>query len=149
MNPSPLRLIRGERPPNLRTLAQWLGSDAHRRWEELVRAIQQNYPDTFRQRWLWTGPREGWSLRFTRTQTFCSLVPERGRFLVAVVLSPEEQEQVEAAWEELGQQFRADYRAGALRAAGRRLLVEVRDDETLADVQRLLAMKRPPRLAHG
>ncbi|HEY0947016.1 MAG TPA: DUF3788 domain-containing protein [Opitutaceae bacterium] len=141
-----LRLT-GDRPPDRTTLARWIGAVNHRRWLELMQLIATRHPGVFTPEWLYGGARHGWSLRYKRSRSFCTFVPEKGRFLLLIVLGKAEQAQARAVLPQLKSHARADYAAATFYPDGKWLLIDVDHDDVLADVLRLLAIKRRPKPA--
>jgi hypothetical protein len=106
--------------------------------------IDSAYPGVFNGEWLFGGAKHGWSLRFKKSRSFCTLIPERGRMCVLVVFGAAEREKAEALLPELASHVRDDYLQATTYHDGKWVLIDVDSDEVLADVKRLLQVKRRP-----
>ena len=103
--------------------------------------IARNYPDIFTPKWLFGGKKHGWSLRYRKGKSFCTLIPEKDRFLLLIVFGADERAKSEATRHELSERTRAAYDEVRTYHDGKWLLLSV-DDETIAsDAERLLALK--------
>jgi hypothetical protein len=97
------------------------------------------------QDWLFGGKKHGWSLRYKKGKSFCTLIPEKNRFAIQIVFGAEEREKVEAIRDELSARTQADYDRAKTYHDGKWLLLTVDADDVVADVERLLAVKRNPK----
>jgi hypothetical protein len=143
----PERMVDRARRPRPERVAEWIGPRSFARWSALIRFIDANYPRVFDVEWLFGGQKHGWTLRFKKSKSFCTLVPERGRFKVLLVFGVAEREKVEGVLATLASHVREDYQKATTYHDGRWVLVTVDSARALADVERLLAMKRRPRPA--
>lgn len=130
--------------PDDNGLAAWLGEDNYARWTYIVRFIETNYPGIFGPEWL-LGGKHGWSLRYKKSKSFCTLIPEKNRLLIQIVFGGSEREKAEAVLPELVSHARKDYIAATTYHDGKWLLLTVDSDLVLSDVERLLAVKRRPK----
>jgi hypothetical protein len=80
-----LRLIEPGMPPNLARVESWIGKKAFSFWTLISGRIAQNYPDVFTPEWIFGGKKHGWSLRYRKNKSFCTLIPEKDRFLLLIV----------------------------------------------------------------
>ena len=132
----------------MRTVAQWLGSEQHRRWEELVQFVADRYQRHFSSSWRYTQVRHNWELRFRHGRTMWALLPSRGHFLLRVTLTPREEEHLRElrSGESLptGREQWSD-----VSSSGRVLTLAVDDADSLEAAKQLLAVKRPPRYVPG
>ena len=129
---------------------EWLGAEAASRWHRLVAFIAESYPGVFPQHdWVFGGKKHGWALRFKRSSSFCTLVPEWGRALVVIVFGAKDRAKVEANLSDLGDVVRQAYLAAPTYADGRWMPVALESDDTVEDVIRLLMLKRRPRPSAG
>ena len=139
------RLVDGSQAPTDSTVADFIGPDNARRWTALLAFIDANYPGVFVGEWLFGGKQHGWSLRFKKSRSFCTLVPERDRMKVLIVFGAAEREKAEAVLPALASHARDDYRQATTYHDGKWVLIDVDSDEVLDDVERLLEVKRRPR----
>ncbi len=65
-------------------------------WERFSRFIGETYPGVFSPEWLFGGKKHGWSLRYKKSRSFCTMVPERERFSLVIVFGAEERAKAEA-----------------------------------------------------
>ena len=66
---------------------------------------RDNYPGVFTPDWIFGGKKYGWGLRFKKSKSFCTLLPERNRLLVQIVFGGEEREKAEKVLPELSPVF--------------------------------------------
>ncbi len=130
--------------PDEQILSGWLGQAAHARWRSLLEIIDLKYPGVFAPDWVYGGRKHGWGLRYKKSKSFCTLIPERGRFLLQIVIGGAEREKAEAVLPELFSHVRRDYETAAVYHDGKWMLTEVDSEDALADVERLLSIKRKP-----
>lgn len=138
-------MVDRSKTPDPQSVAAWIGADNYQRWAAALRFIETNYPDVFQPEWLFGGKQHGWSLRFKKSKSFCTLIPELNQFRLLMVFGAEERQKAEAILPELGSHVREDYLAAATYHDGKWLAVAVDSDEVFTDVQRLLAIKRKPK----
>jgi hypothetical protein len=87
--------------PDAGRVAEWIGAKASAHWAELSAFIESQCPGVFDRDWLFGGKKWGWSLRFKRSKSFCTLIPERGRFKALLIFGAEEREKVDGILPEL------------------------------------------------
>lgn len=80
----------GSKPPDAKMLAEFLGTRGYGFWTKLIQLIDTNYPTVFTPDWIFGGKKYGWGLRFKKSKSFCTLIPERGRLAVQIVFGREE-----------------------------------------------------------
>jgi len=131
--------------PDAVQVAQWIGSRNSVRWTELTDFIQSQYPGVFETKWWFGGKKFGWSLRFKSAKSFCNLIPERGQFKVLLVFGSKEREKVERILADLRSHVRDDFARASTSHDGRWVSVVVDSKKVLADVERLLVLKRAPK----
>jgi hypothetical protein len=137
--------LHGATEPTPDVVASFIGRENAGRWGRLLDFIDANYPGIFRSEWLYGGARHGWTLRFRKSRSFCTLVPERGRMNVVIVFGAAERDKAEALLASLGSRVREDYLGATTYHDGKWVLVDVDSDDVLTDVERLLELKRRPR----
>ena len=139
------RMTDGGREPDAKSLSAWLGRVIYKRWTRLCDYIETNYPDVFEPEWLFGGKKHGWGLRFKKSKSFCTLIPEMNRLVVLIVFGAEEREQAETILHELSPAVREAYKSATTYHDGKWLALAVEQDGMLRDIERLLTIKRHPR----
>lgn len=137
------RLLDRAQQPTPVVVAEWIGERNFSRWTQLLDFIASHYPGVFEGEWLFGG-KHGWSLRFKKSRSFCTLIPEREHFKVVIVFGRAEREKAEAVLPALASHVRDDYEQSTTYHDGKWVLVDVDDDGVLRDVERLLEIKRRP-----
>jgi hypothetical protein len=140
-----MRMLDPAKEPDRDQVARWIGSRNNARWIALTEFIQSRYPGVFQTDWWFGGRKFGWSLRYRKSKSFCNLIPERGQFKILLVFGAEERAKVEALLPTLASHVRDDYANATTFHDGKWVPVVVDSKETLADVERLLEVKRTPR----
>ncbi|HOI74414.1 MAG TPA: DUF3788 domain-containing protein [Syntrophales bacterium] len=140
-----LRMTDPAGPPAPGEVEAWIGGEAWEYWLRVESMIERNYPGVFAPEWLFGGKKHGWSRRYKKGKSFCTLIPERNRFALLIVFGAEERAKVEMIRQELSERTRRGYDGAATYHDGKWLLLTVDADEIAADVERLLAVKRKPR----
>jgi hypothetical protein len=133
------------RPPTPSQIAAWIGRDAYEFWNRVTQLIEQNYPGVFSPEWLFGGKKHGWSLRYKKGKSFCTLIPEENRFAIQIVFGAEERTKVETIQYELSSRTQREYDKSTTYHDGKWLLLSVDTDKVVDDVERLLAVKRKPK----
>lgn len=141
------RMLDGDREPDAESVAQWLGAQSYRRWMRLIEFIEGNYPGVFTPDWLFGGKKHGWGLRFKKSKSFCTLIPERNRLVVLIVLGGKEREETEKILPQLSPGVRTTYTEATTYHDGKWLAIPATRDAMLDDIKRLLVIKRKPRHA--
>ncbi len=145
MNEIRPRLTEPREPPTLQQVESWIGSRAYRFWTRVTSLIAQNYPDVFTPEWLFGGKKHGWSLRYKKNKSFCTLIPQKNCFSLLIVFGAYERSKMETARHELSTRTRKSYDEAKTYRDGKWLLLTVDDEDTISDVERLLAVKRRPK----
>jgi hypothetical protein len=135
----------GRHTPNVRSVAQWIGVDNHRRWEELVLFILEGYRGQYTPLWRFSRVRRNWELRFQRRRILGGLMPVHHCFWLRIGFTPEEETRVLALLPTLRSHARDDFLAAPEGPKGRVLLLNVDDDDVVQDAKALLAVKRQPK----
>jgi hypothetical protein len=89
MNESTTRMADPGVPPTESAVADWVGENAYKYWKLIAQLIEQSYPGVFAPEWLFGGKKHGWSQRYKKNKSFCTLIPERGRFSLLIVFGAE------------------------------------------------------------
>lgn len=142
MNESNTRIFEPGQPPTSVDLESWMGKRAHGFWTRVAEWISQNYPNVFMPEWLFGGRKNGWYLRYKKSKSFCSFIPEKKQFAILIVFGAEERTKVEAIRSELSAPTRKAYDSATTFHDGKWLCLRVGNTTTIRDVQRLLAVKR-------
>ena len=145
MDTTSTRMTDREHSPTLPHLESWMGKRGYAFWTEISDWIAQNYPNVFTPGWIFGGKKHGWCLRYKKSKSFCSLVPERNRFAIMIVFGAGERAKVETIRAELSPATQETYDRATTYHDGKWLLLPVLNKTTLRDAQRLLAAKRKPR----
>jgi hypothetical protein len=145
MSESGQRMVDGSREPDAGSVAQWVGAGSYRHWIHVIEFIESNYPGIFTPDWLFGGKKHGWGLRFKKSKSFCTLIPERGRLIVLIVLGGKEREETEKILPELSPRVRKTCTEATTYHDGKWLAIVADRDKILDDVKRLLVIKRKPK----
>ncbi len=146
MDNLPQRMIDPKKEPTPASVAKWIGSKNHKRWKNIVQFIDANYPDVFEQKWCYGGKKFGWALRYKKSKSFCNLIPEKNCFKLLLVFGEEERKKVETFKSGLTSHVRKDYNKAKTYFDGKWVLIVVDSKEVIADVQRLMKIKRKPKV---
>ncbi len=144
MEISQSRMIISGNPPDESDLIAWTGNVAYGYWQQLTRLIEQSYPSVFTPEWLYGGKKHGWSLRYKKSKSFCTLVPEKNRCMILIVFGAKERDKVEVIRETLSPQTREAYDSATTWHDGKWLLLPVDSETVVQDIELLLAVKRRP-----
>ena len=144
MNDISQRMTGKDKNPDAKGLLAWLGATNYKRWNRLVEFIDVTYPGVFTPEWLFGGMKYGWSLRFKKSKSFCTLIPERNRVVVLIVFGKEERGRAESIIAELDPAVREAYTQAKTYHDGKWVWIPFERDLRLRDIQKLLAIKRRP-----
>ena len=139
------RITGRDDPPDDGEIAGWIGNEAFGYWKRTMEWIEWSYPDVFVPEWIYGGKKHGWSLRFKRSKSFCTLIPEKGRFALLIVFGAEERKKVEAIREGLSPHAREEYDKAETYHDGKWLLLAIDSEKALQDAFSLLTVKRKPK----
>lgn len=131
-------------PPADSAVADWVGKDAYKYWKLITQSIEQSYPSVFTPEWLYGGKKHGWSLRYKKNKSFCTLIPEKNRFALLIVFGTEERAKVEAIKNGLAKKTQKEYDQATTYHDGKWLLLVIDTDRVVKDVMLLLTVKRRP-----
>jgi len=141
-----VRITKPDHPPSDDEVSRWLGRKADQYWKRVTELIQQLYPEVFAPEWLYGGRKHGWSLRYKKSKSFCTLIPEKNRFALLIVFGTEERARVETIKKDLSKDVRTAYDKATTYHDGKWLLLSIDDENVLEDVKKLLAIKRKPKI---
>jgi hypothetical protein len=131
--------------PGDSAIAEWMGKEAHRFWTLVTRLIEKSYPNVFVPEWLFGGKKHGWALRYKKSRSFCTLVPEKNRFSMLIVFGAKEREKVDEIKRRLDAATRKMYDDATTYHDGKWLMLKVDSDKVVDDIMSLLAVKRRPK----
>ena len=137
-------MLDGGKQPSTSDVSKWVGATNYKRWTHITKFIESNYPGVFTPDWLFGGNKYGWWLRYKKSKSFCTLIPEKGRVVIQIVFGSDERKKVEEILLELVSHARDDYKAATTYHDGKWLFLVVDSNKVIADVERLLAIKRKP-----
>jgi hypothetical protein len=141
-----IRLTDKSKKPDDETVLKWVGAKNFKYWKQLLKFIDENYRDVFpADDWIYGGTKHGWGLRFKKSKSFCTFIPEKNRFLMLIVLGKEERTETEKFLNELNPVIRQKYMEATNYHDGKWLLLEVTDSELISDIKRLLQIKKKPK----
>ncbi len=144
MNETCLRLTDKDAPPTPRQIESWIGKRAYGFWMRISEMIEHGYPGVFTPQWLYGGKKHGWSLRYKKSRSFCTFIPEKGRFLLLIVFGAEERQKVETIRYEISGITMQLYDEAKTYHDGKWLLLDVNSETVLSDIKKLLIVKRRP-----
>lgn len=85
MSESSNRITKPGNPPGDLEISEWIGNEAYEYWKQVRNLIEQIYPNIFAPEWLFGGKKHGWTLRYKKSRSFCTLIPEKDRFALLIV----------------------------------------------------------------
>jgi hypothetical protein len=136
-------------PPDDNSLRDWIGPKAFSDWAELRNWIEGHYPGVFAPDWIYGGKKRGWSLRYKKSKTLCTFLPEYRLFSVVVVLGGAEREKFEARRYGWPSHLVKLYDEAQTYPDGKWLKVAISSADDRHNVTELLSMKRPPPRSRG
>ncbi len=145
MKEKSFRITEPGESPTPSQISAWIGRDTYEFWKRVAQLIERNYPETFSPEWLFGGKKHGWSLRYKKGKSFCTLIPEKNRFLIQIVFGAEEREKMEGIKDKLSERTQEAYDRAKTYHDGKWVLLTVDADDVIADAGRLLAVKRKPK----
>ena len=148
MTQSYQRMADPTKKPTPLSLSRWIGAKNFERWTQIIGFIEDNYPNVFETTWLFGGKKHGWALRFKKSKSFCTLIPEKNRFKILLVFGAKEREQVDLLLPHLVSHLREDYAAATTYHDGKWVASVVDSKGVIADIERLFLLKRNPKRQH-
>ena len=140
-----IRMIQNDHFPNDSEIEKWIGVDAYKFWYKLTTFIEAQYPGVFKPEWLYGGKKQGWSLRYKKSKSFCTLIPEKNQFKVQIVFGAKEREKVESVRENISSSTRKAYDEAKTYHDGKWLYLLVNSEKIEKDIEQLLTIKRKPK----
>ena len=145
MSESMNRMTEPGNQPTDSAVAEWVGERGYQYWKQITQLIAENYPNVFIPEWLYGGKKHGWSLRYKKSKSFCTLIPEKNRLALLVVFGAEEREKVETIRNGLSKKTQNEYDNATTYHDGKWLFLEIDADRVVKDVMLLLSAKRRPK----
>lgn len=139
------RMTSPDHPPSDAEIAAWIGKKPFEYWMRIVELIEKRYPEVFVPEWLFGGKKHGWSLRYKKSKSFCTLIPEKNRFSLLMVFGAGERMKVETIKQSLSARTREDYNVAPTYSDGKWLLLAIKSNQVLKDAVQLLEVKRKPK----
>ena len=149
MDEQNVRITKPGNPPTDSEIGEFLGEKAHQFWKRVIKLVEQLYPNVFSPEWLYGGKKHGWSLRYKKSKSFCTLIPEKKRFALLIVFGAGEREKVDEVKKSLSQQTRKAYDQATTYHDGKWLRLSINNDSVVEDIKILLAVKRKPKGRNG
>lgn len=149
MSDPTLRMTEPGVPPTQEQIKSWMGERSYALWTQISSLIAERYPSVFAPEWLFGGKKYGWSLRYKKSKSFCTLIPEKNSLGLLIVFGADERAKVETIRQELSESILNAYDAATTYHDGKWLFLGITDEAMLSDVARLLAVKRKPGGARG
>lgn len=144
MDEKSFRMIEPGEPPAISKVKAWIGPKAYEFWNHITKFIEEGYPGTFLPEWLYGGKKHGWSLRYKKSKSFCTLIPEKGCLKILIVFGADEREKVKIMRNKLSASVRKQYDDATTYHDGKWLVLAV-DSRTIKDIEVFLAIKRKPK----
>ena len=129
--------------PSEADLRGLLGREAFDAWNKITLFLQQNYPVEI----FWdTGRKAGkHECKFRRgAKTLCALYTRENCFGVMVIFGKKEREQFEQQRASFSEMVRRIYDETHQYHDGKWMLIEVRDEKILPEIQQLIPIKKTP-----
>jgi len=145
MNEASIRITQREHPPSDSEIREWIGKEPYEHWKHVIQLIEKAYPNVFIPEWLYGGKKYGWSLRYKKSKSFCTLVPEKNRLALLIIFGAEERTKVETIKDSLSHYVQREYDQATTYHDGKWLLLTIDSDTVLKDAMCLLAVKRKPK----
>ena len=139
------RMVNSDAPPDISEVKAWLGKRAGAFWDRLTKMIERKYPGVFAPEWLYGGRKHGWSLRYKKSKSFCTLIPEKGCLKILIVFGAKERAGVETIKNTLSASIRKLYDKATTYHDGKWVVLTVDTDKILDDIEVLLTVKRKPK----
>ena len=137
-------MIGRDHEPSREQILDFIGAEASKTWLALEEFMTENYD--FQPELSYWGDKHGWIFRYRKSgKTLVSFYPEKGGFTVQVILGKKEVEKFESIREELSSDIVNLFDETEQFHDGRWLYIGQPDMGTIADVEKLIQLKRKPR----
>lgn len=132
-----------ETPPTDKQIQHYIGSAL---WDKLNDWLQKTYGAAPKYFFSRCSMQRGWNIKYHKGgRALCTLYPMDGYFLALVVVGERERPEVELMLDGMSEYTRRLYEQTPTGHGGRWLMLEVRDEEVLRDVQTLVFARKAPR----
>ncbi|MFA7675736.1 MAG: DUF3788 domain-containing protein [Endomicrobiia bacterium] len=145
MNNDSLRMIDSKSLPSLDDVKAWIGTKSFVFWDDITQMIDRKYKGIFLPEWLYGGKKHGWVLRYKKSKSFCTLIPEKGCLKIVIVFGVEERKKVDEVRSNLSVFVQKQYDDTVTYHDGKWLLLTVDSKEIIKNIEILLALKRKPK----
>jgi len=139
------RMTKRGKAPTEADVAAWVGGEAYGYWLGAKAMIDRLYPGVYVPEWLYGGRKHGWSLRYKKGRSFCTLIPEKHRVVLVIVFGAAERASVETIRENLSWYSQNAYDEATTYHDGKWVRLAVDSDAVLEDTRNLLAVKCKPK----
>lgn len=139
------RMAKPGSPPAIPEVKAWIGAKAYGFWDRITQMITLRYLGIFVPEWLYGGKKHGWSLRYKKSKSFCTLIPEKGCLKILIVFGADERAKIENVRSKLSASVRKQYDAATTYHDGKWVLLTIDSNEILKDIEVLLTVKRKPK----
>jgi len=115
-------------------------------WREFTGWIQKSYDVKPSIEYSIESGNSGWNVKFRKSsKALCTIYPDKGRFVVLVVVPPSLEPEAEYLFLTLSDHTQAIFRRARPMAMGRWLMIPIDAIETVNDAQRLITLRVPAR----
>lgn len=123
-----------------------IGVNNFKLWQKLKIYIDEKYPGVFKpDDWCYGGQKHGWSLRYKKSKSFCTLIPEKKKLFVLIVFGLEERGKAKLILPSLSGEIQTRYNDAATYHDGKWVLIPLKNEKTLEEIKTLLTVKRKPK----
>lgn len=144
MDESVKRMVQATNPPSEADVAGWLGKSAYAHYKRIRKLVDESYPGVFCPEWLYGGRKHGWSLRYKKNRSFCTLIPERDNLALLIVFGKDERAKAEALRESFSEKSWAEYEKATVYHDGKWMVLNVDSERAIEDIMLFLKAKRKP-----
>lgn len=135
-----------DRMPSMEEIRGYIG-EARPQWDELVSYIEETYQPKCQIDFSRDALQPGWNVKYRKSgKALCTLYPMEGYFIALVVVGPKEEEAVRLHMKAglFTANVRDLYEKARRSPMGRWLMIEVKNQALLKDIQRLLRIRISP-----
>ncbi len=130
--------------PSMEQISEFIGS-GRKRWELLNEYLQSTYQIQPIIEYSSCSAQPGWNVKYRKkSKGLCTLYPLRDSFIVLVVVSPKQDEQVSFGMESghFSAHVKTIFSQARPMAMGRWLMIEAVDDAVLEDIKSLISLRQ-------
>ena len=133
-------LFDGNRQPTDGEITEFIGTPL---WDELNTYLKEEYHVQPKLSYSSCSMQKGWNIKYRKSgAALCTLYPMAGFFITLVVINERAMPEMELSLPLFSDSFRQLYGATKTGMGQKWLMIEVRDNETLDDVKRCVAIRR-------